>query len=347
MAHTSCRAAFYTPQHDVEIRTVDLPPPGPGEVRLRLLRSGVCGSDLHVLAGRWEGGEASPGHEFSGAVVALGPDVPGIEPGLRACVEPLVYCRRCRLCATGRDNLCENGAFVSIQSHGGFAEETNVPAYTLHPLGERVSDEQGALVEPLAVGLHSARLARVACGEDVLVLGGGTIGLMALQAARALGAGRVFVSAKHPHQQQAALDLGAACVVPIEHDALLADLRSRLPLGVDVVIDSVGSAGNALDTALAAVRRGGRLALLGGYYRPTTADLGAVVFKEVTIVGSNCYGITGRLRDFELALDLIRAGRVNVERLVTHRYPLGRINEAFRVAADKSTEAIKVHLLFD
>ena len=347
MIPDSCRAAFYTDEGEVEVGTIDLPPPGPEEVRLRVLRSGVCGSDLHVLSGRWEGGESTPGHEFAGTVTAVGPEVSDVEVGLRACVEPLVYCGRCRPCATGHDNLCENGRFVSLHSPGGFAEETNVPAFTLRPLGEEITNEQGALVEPLAVGLHAVRLARVECGEDALIMGGGTIGLMALQASLALGAGRVFVSAKHPHQREAALDLGAHAVLPTAHDELLEELKESAPRGVDVVVDSIGSAAPGLDTALGAVRRGGRIALLGGYYAPMTADLEPVVMKEVTIMGSNCYSVIGRQRDFELALDLIRLGRVSVERLVTHRYPFAQIAEAFRVSADKSTGAIKVHLLFD
>jgi threonine dehydrogenase-like Zn-dependent dehydrogenase len=179
-----------------------------------------------------------------------------------------------------------------------------------------------------------------------VLLGAGTIGLRALQAARAAGAGRVFIAAKYEHQHRAAQDLGATGVLSADPAERNRELGELVPLGADVVLDTVGSGAPGLAGSLDAVRKGGRVLLYGGYHQPTTADLGPVVFKEVTLIGSNCYGVFGRRRDFELALDLIRAGRVRVERLVTHRFPFEQIAEAFRVSADKSQGVIKAHLVF-
>ncbi len=337
----TCRAAVYAGERQLALTQIDVRPPGPGEVVFRTAVCGVCGSDLHVYFGRWEQQPPPPGHEFAGEVVAVGPDLADNLIGTRAAIEPLVYCGECVYCRTGRQNLCENGAYVSWTSPGGLAEYITIPAYTLRPLPDHVSDEQGALVEPLAVGLHAARLAPVQCADDVLVIGSGTIGLMSLLASLACGAQRVFVAAKYEHQAAAARDLGAADVLPVEEQKLLEALRDHSPLGADVVIETVGGAARTFNTALKAVRKGGRIALVGGFTQPIETDLYGIITREATVVGSNCYGAVGLKRDFEVAVELIAAGRANVMRLVTHRFPLNQVQQAYEVSADKTTGVIK------
>jgi threonine dehydrogenase-like Zn-dependent dehydrogenase len=177
------KAAFCTAVGSFELRDVEEPKPGPGEVVLRVRSCGICGSDLHYYHGGFPAPAVCPGHEISGDVVAVGPECDATAIGDRVAVEPLVVCRQCPACRTGNHQLCRQLQILGTMLDGGFAEFLRVPAYTLFPIPAAVDEEVGALAEPLAVGVHAMRLAGVAGGDRVLILGGGTIGLLSIAAA--------------------------------------------------------------------------------------------------------------------------------------------------------------------
>ncbi|NLC57656.1 MAG: alcohol dehydrogenase catalytic domain-containing protein [Armatimonadetes bacterium] len=336
------RAAFFNGKGQLRVDEVPATAPGPGEVAVRVSACGVCGSDLHSFLGHWPQPPFAPGHEIAGTVEAVGEGVTHFAPGDAVTIEPLIPCGECRPCRAGQPSACGHHEFISWHRHGGFADQVVAPARCLLALPEGPARAQGALVEPLAVAIHGLRRAPLQGGDTLLVLGAGTIGLLAIAAGRALGAGRILATAKHTHQAERAEQMGADTVVrmgegnPAEALATLTQGE-----GVDVVLDSAGGS-QAIDLALRAARRGGTLALVGAYPLPPRTALNEVIGKELRLVGSNCYGLVDGRRDFALAIDLLASGRVDPSPLVTHRFPLAEIQQAFETASNKSTGAVKV-----
>lgn len=343
MSRQSVAALFDGPGR-LKLSEIQIPEPGPGEVLVQVVACGVCGSDLHQLEGRWEQPPFVPGHEVAGIVAAVGEGVAGVEVGARVCVEPFIYCGRCRYCLSGRYFQCPEMGFLTLTAHGGFCRHMLTPAYSVYRLPDNVSFELGALVEPLAVAVHAARLAAVTAADGVLVLGAGTIGLMCVAAARHLGARRVFVTSRHAHQAEAALLLGAEAALSTETEQLRAQLQRVLPGGPDVVLEAVGSQARALQQAVEVAGKLARIALMGGNTGPMDGiNFAPVISKELTLYGSGCYSQFGTSRDFSIALDALAAAPETFERLITHRFDLAQVQEAFAVALDKNhSRALKV-----
>lgn len=337
----TCLGAFFAGQEMFEVREFALPERGPADVVVRVAACGICGSDLHQFTGRWPRPHVVPGHEIGGIVAEVGPNVSTVGPGDTVAIEPIIRCGRCRYCLTGRYLLCTSGRFISVEAHGGFAELVVVPDYCCYRLGAGVDAALGAFAEPLSVGLHAVRIAEVNGDDSVLVLGAGTIGLMTVAAARAMGAGRIMIVAKYPHQRDAARRLGADDVLePTE--GLKEALRASCPEGPDIVIETVGTVGGVIQEALEVARKLGTVVLVGGITEPSVLHLGPIIHKELRVLGSPCYGQVGLQQDFAIATELISSGRVDVQSLVSGSYPLESIQQAFLGARDKAAGAIKV-----
>ncbi len=335
------RGAFFAGPESLEIRESPLPPLGQEDVLLRVAACGVCGSDLHQFLGRWPQPDVVAGHEVGGTVEEMGSDVTGLQLGDTVTVEPIIRCGQCRYCLTGHYLLCVEGKFVSVNTDGGFAEYMVVPAYCCHKLPSDVDPELGAFGEPLSVGLHAVRRAAPTGADAVLVLGAGTIGLLAAAAAKALGAGKVLITAKHEHQAEVARRLGADEVLNPGED-LPDRLREVCPEGADVVIETVGTVGGVIEQALEMTRKLGTVVMVGGITDPSEIHLGPIIHKELTVLGSPCYGQLGVKKDFEIAADLIASRNIDVSQLISGRYALDDIQPAFLAAADKQAGALKV-----
>lgn len=331
-------AAFFSRPGALEARDVPPPQPGAGEALVKVHHCGICGSDLHFYHGSAPAPPACLGHEIAGEVVAVGHDIDRVRPGDRVAVEPLVVCHQCTACVRGDYQLCEHLQIVGIHRDGGFAEQITMPAYALYRLPAAVDTVVGALAEPLAVGVHAVRLAQIRGGERVLVLGAGTIGLLAIAAAKAAGAAEVWVTARHPHQAAAALALGASRCCRSDEELHAA----AQPQSMDVVIETVGGEADTLAQAIAHVRPGGQVAVLGVFSNFPTINAIALMMKEVRLFGSMTYGRDGTRSDFDTALEILAARPESFRNLVTHRFPLSDINGAFEVAADKRSGSLKV-----
>ncbi|HKY15838.1 MAG TPA: alcohol dehydrogenase catalytic domain-containing protein [Microthrixaceae bacterium] len=307
----------------------------PGWVRLRVEACGICGSDLHSFHGQLPRPiGVSPGHEFAGVVV----DGPSGLPDVRYAVAPHVWCGECDFCRTGRHHLCNRGGLgLGMGLHGGLAELVDAPARNLAPIPDGVDSVTASLTEPLAVSLRGIGLARVAPDDRVLVLGAGTIGLLAALVARDRAA-EVAITARHPHQRAVAERLGVTVVD--EADAISWGKEHR----PQVVVESVGGTADTVSDAIRVIARGGRIVLLGAFAEPKLVDLQRLLVKEVALLGSFCYGQGEREPEFVTAARL--TGRWNDElgALTTHQLPLERVADAFAVASDKSTGAVKVTL---
>jgi len=336
------KAVLYNEQGGVHVETVAVPSPAEGEVLVRVNAVGICGSDLHAYRGRWGRPKHAPGHELVGEVVQVGPGVTGFAPGQRVCAECFSHCGECRYCRAGLYNLCQKREYVSSKHHGGMAEFCVLHHSSLFRVPDTFTDEQGALVEPLAVAWRAWCQADAKPGDTVAVIGAGTIGLLAAACAKAGGAARTFIFARYEHQAHAARQMGidAPAVSSSEHFAE-AVLTATQNLGADAVVETTASAdGFALAAGVA--RPAGSISLVGGYSGALSIDLGPVVGKELRLRGSCCYGISGMRADFASAIALIESGAVDPSLLVTHRYALAEADRAFAAAADKSSGAVKV-----
>jgi L-iditol 2-dehydrogenase len=257
------------------------------------------------------------------------------------------HCGTCRFCRTGRYNLCDDLQRTSGKSHAGFAEYVIAHQSSLFKVPDALSFEEGALVEPLSVSYRAVRRCEEEARGTLLVTGSGTIGLLAVAAAKSLGTAAVICTARHDHQATMAAQLGADHVLHEGSGPAAGASEELMTLtagaGADAVIETTASAAGLQD-AFTSVRRGGCVVLVGGFREPFALDLKRVVDNEIRILGSLCYSTSGMKRDFDWAMELIASKKVPAHRLVTHRFPLGEIARAFEVAADKDTGSIKVQI---
>lgn len=299
------------------VAVVEVPEPAGEGVRVRVRSAGICGSDLHMIAGGLIG-ETTIGHEIAG----LAPD------GTPVAVEPLSPCGACAWCERGDVNLCQLGAEIihGVMRDGGMAEEILVPAAALVPLPAGLDVANASLVEPLAVAVHGLRRARLRGDERVAVVGAGTIGLCAVAVARSAGV-EVALVARHEAQREAGARLGAVAV----------DGR------YDLVVEAAGTAG-ALEQAVQLASPGGRVALLGSYWDPVEMPGFLLCLKEIDLVPASLYGRQGVLRDVEVATALLATRPEIAATLITHRFPLEAAPEAFATAGNRASGVIKVVL---
>jgi L-iditol 2-dehydrogenase len=329
---------------DIRLQEAPVPSPGPDEVLIKIACVGICGSDLHAYHNRHPFIELPvvPGHEFCGTVAEVGPNVTEFAPGQRVTVEPSLVCGKCYNCLHGRYNICEQLKVIGCQSAGAMAEYLAVPATKVLALPDDVSFDQAALAEPLAVGVHAVRVGGVQAGTKVLVLGAGTIGLMTLQAANAMGATPVMVTDTRRERLDLAMQLGADEII----DPTRTNLEQRSEElfghpGPDVIIECVGSAATIKD-AIAVARKGTRIVVAGVFEEEVPVPLGLVQDRELEIVGTLMYAGD----DFQTAIDLLAQGQARATPLITHRFPLDRAAEAFK-AADSRDKVLKVLIEVD
>ncbi len=339
------RAAALMAPRTFEMRDIDVPEPAAGEALVRVRSIGVCGSDLHFFRGEFP---TPPGfimgHEVAGEVAKLGEGVTGFAEGDRVALELFNVCLTCVQCRSGAYHLCPSRKANGINAPGGLCEYLVVKSYAMYKLPPELDCELGALVEPLAVDVHGLRIVDLKFGEKVAVLGAGTIGLLTIAAAKAMGASFIAATARHPHQKAMATALGADAVYDPSPEGV-AKMGAEIPGGADVVVETVGGHAETLGQAMQIVGVGGRISVLGAFTQPVTIHPIFFFIKEVRIFGSNCYGRPGRMSDYEMAIEIMRRNADTLRPLVTHRFSLEQVAEAYATADDKSSGAIKVHIV--
>lgn len=307
----------------------------PGWSLLEVTSVGICGSDLHWFT---DGGIGEnridqpvvPGHEFA-AVALTGPFA-----GRRVAVDPAIPCEACEMCQAGYHNLCPTVQFAGHGAlDGALQEQLLWPDRLLHPLPDELSDDAGALLEPLGVAIHAVGVGHVRPGSHVLVVGAGPIGVLTLQVARHAGAGRVYVVEPLEHRQATARRNGADAVWSPEHaDAAVSEAtRGR---GVDVVLELAGN-DTAIATAVAAVRPGGRVAL-GGIPSEDTSAFPAAAARRKGVT----FAMVRRMNDTYPRAIALAAGVIDLDHLVTQRYPLAEADKAFSAAAERRGDKVVV-----
>ncbi len=339
------RAAVSLGRGAIGVESQPRPEPGPGEVRIRIGACGICGSDLRMFGAGFFPKGATPGHEFAGTVDALGEGVRDLALGEAVAVEPFRSCGRCPACRAGRDPICREARLLGVHDAGGLAEYVVAPARRAFRTPDGLDPRSAALAEPMAVVLHGLARGDCAPGQRVLVLGAGPIGLLTVLAARALGAKDVWVTARHAHQANLAAELGATRVLA-EADADAATLDS---LGrsdeIDLVVETVGGSAETLRLAIAAVRPGGTVSVLGVCFGSVALDALPLLLKEITLAWSYCYARGEEHADFAEALRVIGDERERLARVLTHTVPLAEVASAFALAGNKQAGAIKVSVI--
>uniref|UniRef100_A0A914WRE2 Sorbitol dehydrogenase n=1 Tax=Plectus sambesii TaxID=2011161 RepID=A0A914WRE2_9BILA len=334
--------------NDIQMEQREIPQPTDTEVLLAVHSVGICGSDVHY----WTHGAIGDfvvkmpmvlGHETSGTVVAVGSKVTSLKPGDRVAVEPGVPCRMCDYCKGARYNLCLEMKFHATPPyHGSLTRYFAHPADFCYKLPDHVSYEEGALLEPLSVGVHACRRAGVTIGHTVLICGAGPIGLVNLLTAKAMGASKVCITDIDASRLERAKQLGADWTVQVntivnETSTQFAD-RIIVAIGghADVTIECSG-AESSIQSAIYATKSGGVLVLVGLGSATVNIPIVNAAVREVDIRGifryANCY---------PLALSMVASGKVDVKPLITHRFTLEQTLEAFETARTGRDNAIKV-----
>ncbi len=334
------RAAVYHGPEDLRVEEVPEPRAGEGEVLLRVLGAGICGTDLRILHGNHrkypEGTLRIPGHEVIGEIYEVGTAVEELRRGERYVVAPNVGCGRCRQCISGNNNRCPNYQAIGITIDGGFAEYVKLPAPFLSqgnliPVSKTVDPAVGSLMEPFACVLRGQEPLGIRPGETVLVMGAGPIGALHVALARLKGAGKIIVSDPNPYRANQALRFGADHALSAGGDRLAELVHDESAgEGADVIIVAA-PAHAAQEEALKLAAIGGRINFFGGLPKDRPAiqfDSNLVHYKELVITATTACST----HDCWRAAEIINSGKLDLSPFVTGRYDLTSVGEAFEKA---------------
>jgi 6-hydroxycyclohex-1-ene-1-carbonyl-CoA dehydrogenase len=325
LSATMRAAVFSGPGRALEIATIARPDPGPGEVLVRVSACGLCHSDLHYLDHGVPTFKTPPlvlGHEISGTVARVGAGVDDAVVGTSVLLAPVTTCGACVACRTGRENICADQRMLGNSVDGGFAEFVTAPARDAFAIPPDVPVEEACVIaDALTTAFHAVtRRARVEAGETVVVYGCGGLGLNVVQVASLVGA-RVVAVDVDPRKLALATELGASLAIDAREGDAAKRVRRETGGGADVAIEAIGLT-STQEQALASVRTGGRLVLLGYASESMALAGGRVTYREITVIGT----LGCRPVDFPVVLDLVRRRKLAIGPLVTHRHTLDRIN---------------------
>jgi L-iditol 2-dehydrogenase len=310
--------------HRFAVKEVRVPEPAPQEVLVRVRACGICGSDVHGMDGS-TGRRIPPlimGHEAAGEIAAVGSDAPGWSVGDRVTFDSTVSCGRCWHCRRGEVNLCDDRRVLGVscaeyRRDGAFAEFVAVPARILYRLPDELSFEQAAMVEAVSVAVHAVKRTPLPPASSAVVVGAGMIGLLLIQVLRAAGCPRIIAIDRDATRLELAKRLGATAAFTAGEPGL-AEGVGRLTdgRGADAVFEVVGVAA-ALQTAVACVRKGGSITLVGNLEPQVSLPLQAVVTRQLTLIGT-----CASAGEYPECLDLIAGGKVDVSAFISAQVPL-------------------------
>ena len=330
---TTMRAAVLVEPGRFEVRDVPMPEPRAGEALIRIARTGICGTDIHIFHGHYaaEWLPMIPGHEFTGHVARLGEGVGDLTEGQAVVVDTNIGCGRCYWCRRDEILNCPKMQQMGITMDGGFAEYISVPVRLVIPAPSETPAEVLALTEPLACVVRAARKAQVGFGQSVCVIGAGPIGNLHVQLMRTIGAAPIIVSDINPDRLATAKACGAD-VAAAPPDLLQAVMDATDGRGADIVIESVGNPALYAE-AQRLMRKGGHLAVFGltGPNETLSLDIQDTILRENSVKGSVA-GIGENMHD---ALTLLTHGRIDTAPFTTAEYPLEDIQTAFDSFADR------------
>ena len=338
------KAAVMTKPLEIEIQEHAVPEVKDDEVLVKVMAVGICGSDIHY----YEHGKIGRyvvekpiilGHECAGVVVKLGDKVTNFKIGDRVAIEPGITCGRCKYCKGGRYNLCPKVEFLATPPiDGAFVQYIKHREDFLFPIPDELSFEEAALNEPFSVGIHAARRANLKPGSTVAIMGMGPVGLTAVAAVKAFGASTIIVTDLEENRLEAAKKLGATHTINILEGNVLDEIQLITNgEGVDVAFETAGNP-KALQSALSAAGRGGKVAVIGLPPNPEIAiDVTTIADNELDI-----YGIFRYSNTYPQGIEFLATGTTNIHTLITDRFPLEQTKEAMEKARTNKKESIKI-----
>jgi len=335
------KQAVMTAPGVIEIRDIEPPVPGPGEVLLKVQRIGLCGSDIHVYHGKhpYTGYPVVQGHEFSAILEAVGPGVTGLQPGMKVTSMPQIVCGVCEPCKRGDYHICDELKVQGFQAPGCAQEYWTTDAKTIILLPDSFSYEQGAMVEPVAVAAHCTRRAGDLKGKNVAVLGAGPIGNLVAQAARAEGA-RVLITDISEYRLELAKQCGLEFTSnPTQESLKEASLRVFGATGFNVALECVGVEATMKD-AIETIAKGGTIVVVGVFGDKPRVDLGLVQNNELNLVGTLMY----KKEDYLRAVELIGSGAVQTIPLMSRHYSMDAYLEAYKFIDQARDKTMKVFI---
>ncbi|NVM27446.1 MAG: NAD(P)-dependent alcohol dehydrogenase [Candidatus Helarchaeota archaeon] len=341
------RVAILHKTQDIRIEEREIPSPASQEVLIKVKAVGICGSDFQYyetgICGTYAFSEPFIlGHEAAGEIIGVGAEVKDLEDGDRVAIEPGQTCGRCMYCKTGRYNLCPDVIFLAASPvNGAFSEYLVMPRHLVFKLPPTVSYEEGAMIEPLSVGIHAVNRAKLRHGDKIAIFGQGPIGRVTLAVALASEITDIFVS----DISQARLDLideKVSKINAMNQDPVSIILEQTRQEGVDVVFEASGAT-KAIQQALDVVKRGGKIIQIGVPHDLTIPlPLAKIVDNQIDILGSFRYANT-----YPVAISLLDKKQVNVKKLITHRFSFDKIQDAFEFIRTSKEPIIKVMINFD
>lgn len=334
--------------YKIQFETAPVPHAGKGEVLLRILRCGICGSDPTIFKGMHPfcPSPVIMGHEFSGVIAEVGEGVEGLCEGQRVTVLPHLTCGVCPRCNEHKSNLCETVKCIGGQADGGHCEYIALDAQMVYPISDSMSLESAAMVEPAAVGYHGAVRANIKPGDRVLVFGAGTIGIFAMQACKARGATQVYITDIDDKRLALAESLGADGTINQKNETVSEGL-TRLcgdPHQIDVFFECVGGKGQVLDQIIEIARRGTTIVMIGiqsdGGHVERLPFMGE---HELSLLGSNMYDA----QDYSEVIDFMGQGKIRTDGMITHTFKFDQLLDAFDIAVNKKEKFMKIMLEMD
>ncbi|MEV4847516.1 alcohol dehydrogenase catalytic domain-containing protein [Micromonospora matsumotoense] len=320
------KAVVYRSARHLEVERRDPEPPGPGQLRIAVAYTGICGTDLHVYHGDMDarvGASAVIGHEMSGRVAEVGAGVTGHTVGQPVTVLPTRFCGRCVACRRGNPHICHAMDFLGVDSPGAMQSSWTVPAELVVPLPDGLPLDEAALVEPVAVAVHDVRRGRVTDADQVVVVGGGPVGVLIATVARQRGA-RVLLVEPDPFRRAVATGIGIDAVDPGETDvAALVDARTE-GAGADVAFEVSGSAAG-VGTAVDVLTTRGRLVMVAIHPQPRPVNLHRVFWRELELLGARLY----QRDDMVEAVRLVASGAIPARQLISRVVPADAAASAF------------------
>ncbi len=343
MSSGTMKAALLYRPDDLRVEEIPIPTPDENEVLIKVDRCGICGTDAHILHGRFPAPNLPLviGHEFAGTVVHTGSRVEQVKLGQKVTVDINISCGVCYFCRINRKLFCPYVRQLGVHAAGGMAEYVVAPAANVYVLPDSMSFEHAAYIEPLACTIHGQDRAQIAVGDSVAIIGAGPMGLAHTLLAKARGVAQVIISEPDAGRRKRAVELGADSVInPMEEDPIEAVRNATGGRGADVVIEAVGSP-RTYEQTFGLVRRGGTILAYGA--APPDATIQARPFNiyanELTIVGS----YAGTYETWPKAIALIESGRFDPSAIVDSVRPLVEVEQAIEsIERDKSVVKVQV-----
>jgi 2-desacetyl-2-hydroxyethyl bacteriochlorophyllide A dehydrogenase len=324
----------------VKLLEKDVPEVRSNQVLIAIKTTGICGSDLHIYKGKhpYAPLPTTIGHEFSGEVKAIGNEVKGIQVGDRVTVEPTIVCGRCLPCLKGDYGFCDNIGYHYRKGQGALGQYFVSDERFVYKIPSHLSYDAGALIEPLAVAVHAVKRAHIGLGDKVLILGGGTIGILVAAVCEAAGATEIVLTDLMDYRLEKASSMGATKVLNPQKESV-EDVANQITdkRGFAKIFECVGVEKTLLQ-AMNLLAKGGVVTAAGIFEQPqVTLNVALFVAKEITVQGTQAY-----CWDYQTALDLTK--RIDLQKLITHTFPLSEIEKGFQNALDPAAKALKIVL---